>query len=51
VLGHHDWKARYVKEVDELENTVRFWQEIYDATGTLVELHEKYPIDQGHRKV
>ena len=31
--------------------TVRFWQEIYDDTGKLVEIHEKYPADQGHRKV
>jgi hypothetical protein len=50
VSGHHGWKARYLKEVDEGENTVRFWQEIYDATGMLVEIHEKFPIDQGHRQ-
>ena len=31
--------------------TVRFWQEIYDDTGRLVETHEKFPVDGGHRKV
>ena len=51
VSGHHGWRARYLKEVDADENAVRFWQEIYDDTGKLVELHEKYPVDQGHRKV
>ena len=33
------------------EITVRFWQEIYDDQGTLVEIHEKYPVDKGHRKL
>jgi len=33
------------------ETTVRFWQEIYDEQGALVELHEKFPVDKGHRKV
>ena len=49
VVGHRGWKARYMKEVDEKENTVRFWQEIYDERGLLVEIHEKYPEDKGHR--
>jgi hypothetical protein len=31
--------------------TVRFYQEIYDDTGKLVEIHHKYPVDQGHQKV
>ncbi|MBX3349649.1 MAG: hypothetical protein KF747_13045 [Nitrospira sp.] len=30
VLGHSGWKARYVKEVDAREVTIRFYQEIYD---------------------
>ena len=51
VRGHHGWRARYLKEVDADERTVRFWQEIYDDADTLVEIHEKYPVDQGHRKV
>jgi hypothetical protein len=46
----HGWKARYLKEVDAGEATTRFWQEIYDDRGTLVEIHEKYPVDTGHRK-
>ncbi len=51
LLGRQGWKARYVKEVDANEVTVRFYQEIYDETGKLVEVHEKYPIDRGHRRV
>jgi hypothetical protein len=31
-----------------LGRTVRFHQEIYDETGRLVEVHEKYPEDKGH---
>lgn len=50
VAGRHGWHARYIKEVDMKENTVRFWQEIYDERGQLVETHEKYPVDHGHRK-
>jgi hypothetical protein len=45
------WQARYLKEVDANERTVRFWQEIYDETGKLVERHEKFPVDKGHLKV
>ena len=44
-------RARYCKEVDMVETTIRFWQEIYDEQGNLVEVHEKYPVDAGHRKV
>ena len=51
VQGRQGWKARYVKEVDPDEVTVRFYQEIYDGTGKLVEVHHKYPVDQGHQKV
>ncbi len=50
VIGRQGWRARYLKEVDAAELTVRFWQEIYDERGTLVEIHEKFPVDQGHRK-
>jgi hypothetical protein len=28
-----------------------FWQEIYDQAGILVEVHQKFPVDEGHRKV
>jgi hypothetical protein len=51
VQGFLGYKARYVKEVDEDETTVRFYQEIYDETGKLTEAHEKFPVDQGHKKV
>jgi hypothetical protein len=51
VAGRRGWKARYVKEVDDDENTVRFWQEIYDDQDKLVEIHEKYPVDKGHQQV
>lgn len=50
VPGKHGWLARYVKEVDRLEQTTRFYQEIYDQNGNLVEIHEKFPKDTGHRK-
>lgn len=43
--------ARYLKEVDADETTLRFWQEIYDDQGKLVETHEKFPVDKGHQKV
>jgi hypothetical protein len=51
VPGKLGWSARYLKDVDAGETTVRFWQEIYDDTGKLVETHEKFPVDKGHRKV
>ncbi len=40
-----------MKEVDADEKTVRFWQEIYNDQGKLVEIHEKYPVDTGHQQV
>lgn len=51
VEGRYGWKARYVKEVNTLEQTVRFYQEIFNEKGLLVEVHEKYPVDAGHKKV
>jgi hypothetical protein len=50
VPGHQGWHARYLKEVDIHENTLRFWQEIYDEAGKLIENHQKFPVDLGHRK-
>lgn len=47
-VGRSGWSVVYIKEVDAEERTVRFVQEIYDSDGTLVELHEKYPVDRGH---
>lgn len=51
VPGKLGWLAIYFKEVDANEITVRFWQEIYDDSGNLVEIHEKFPMDKGHQKV
>lgn len=51
VEGRFGWTARYVKEVDADERTVRFQQEIYDDRGALQEIHQKYPEDLGHQKV
>ena len=50
VDGRWGYKARYVKEVDRLEETLKFYQEIYNENGILVEIHEKYPINKRHRK-
>ncbi len=50
VLGRQGWRARYLKEVDANESTLRFWQEIYDDQGRLSEIHEKFPLDKGHQK-
>ncbi|MCK4733034.1 MAG: hypothetical protein KAT65_11310 [Methanophagales archaeon] len=38
-------------EVDEREETIKFYQEIYDNKGNLVEVHEKFPTDLGHRRI
>lgn len=51
VKGKHGWKARYVKEVDVNEETIKFDQEVYDNKGKLIEIHEKFPVDKGHRMV
>ena len=51
VQDRSGWRACYFKEVDVSERTLRFWQEIYNQSGILVEIHEKYPVDKGHRKV
>jgi hypothetical protein len=51
VTGRLGWQACYFKEVDAKEITMRFWQEIYDDQGKLVETHEKFPVDKGHKKV
>lgn len=51
IAGKLGWKAKYLKEVDANENTIRFWQEVYDEHNVLKEIHEKYPIDKGHQKL
>jgi hypothetical protein len=49
--GRAGGRARYVKEVDADEKTTRFAQEIYDSTGRLVAVHEKFPVDSGHKQL
>jgi len=51
VHGRYGWTAYYVKEVDASEKIIKFYQEIYDEKGRLVEIHEKYPVDKGHQKI
>ncbi len=51
VHGKSGWKAKYIKEVDSEEVTLTFYQEIYDESGVLREIHEKYPVDKGHKKL
>ena len=50
-VGRAGGLARYIKEVDANENTTRFVQEIYDATGRLVAVHQKFPVDLGHKQL
>jgi len=33
------------------EETVRFYQEIYNDQGELVEFHQKCPEDTGHQRI
>jgi hypothetical protein len=51
VKGRSGWRARYVKEVDVNEATIRFYQQVYDGNGRLREIHHKYPVDLGHQPV
>lgn len=38
-------------DVDASERTLSFVQKVYDPAGTLVQIHEKFPVDKGHRRV
>jgi len=51
VTGGRGRRLRYLKVVDRNEETLSFIQEVYDHTGKLIEVHEKFPIDKGHRKI
>ena len=51
IPGKMGWKARYFKEVDAAERTLRFWQAIYDSHNRIVEIHEKFPVDRGHQSM
>jgi len=33
------------------QNERKFYQEIHDAEGKLVSVHEKFPEDHGHQQV
>jgi hypothetical protein len=50
-IGRAGGRARYIKEVDANETTTRFAQEIYDAGGRLTAIHEKFPVDLGHKSL
>ena len=50
-VGRAGGRARYIKEVDANERTVRFAQEVYDASGRLVAVHEKFPVDLGYKRL
>ena len=43
-------KTKCVVAVDINEETLQFFQAIYNEEGELVEIHEKFPIDKGHSK-
>lgn len=49
--GRAGGRARYIKEVDADERTTRFAQEIYDQTGRCAAVHEKFPVDLGHKQL
>jgi hypothetical protein len=51
VFGRFGWKAKYCKKVDIDEDTISFWQEIYDENNILKEIHDKFPEDKGHRRI
>jgi hypothetical protein len=52
-LFHFQLPRLYAKKktINTGEKTLRFWQEIHDESGKLVEIHQKFPVDEGHRKV
>lgn len=51
IKGRMGGFARYIKLTDSEENTISFIQEIYNSIGELTEIHEKFPIDKGHKKM
>ncbi len=51
VHGKQGWYAKYIKCVDANERTIFFRQEVYNQNDELVEVHEKYPHDKGHKKL
>ena len=51
ITGRVSGYAQYVKLVDVNEVTLSITQEIYDANGRLIAIHQKYPVDTGHQDV
>lgn len=51
VEGKFSFRARYIKEVDSQERTTKFYQEIYNKDNRLIEIHEKFPENRGHKKL
>ncbi len=51
IVGRAGGRARYIKEVDAAETTTRFVQEIFDHAGRRVAVHEKFPVDLGHKEI
>lgn len=49
--GRNSGWQRMVKVVDENEVTIQIVQEVLDNDGELVETHQKFPSDTGHRKL
>ena len=49
--GRAGGRARYIKEVDADERTTRFAQKIYDSSGRLLGVYEKFPVDLGHKQM
>lgn len=47
--GRDFGSQRFVKIVDENEVTIRFVQEVLDDDGKVIEIHQKFPVDEGHR--
>lgn len=42
IFGKLGWKAKYLKEVDREEVTIRFWQEVYDQNNILKGIPPSY---------
>lgn len=48
-MGKVSGFQRMIKVVGADETTLRVIQEIYNDEGVLIERHQKYPVDTGHR--
>ena len=55
---HHPPQIKFLQAMRDFfclssfaEVTIRFWQEAYDDKNILREIHEKYPVNKGHKKL